>query len=320
MSLPAVLSLTGCTDEQLREYVSRFDKSVQTAASAVRAKYSAVNDVRRIAYLTQVRLQPGTEIEVRHEVNGVKEPTGLVQYYSDEYVEARLLAFQALSSYTEGLALMAASNAPKEAEEALRVTGDRLTQLGKRLEALDTKSKPLAVTQLATPIANLVALATNHLLEYVKDRNLKDSLLASESHVRNLSRILIDDLNEINSVVEGAEWASILAKYRTLYNGNSQLLNGTYLDAGRAAVLKDIEGVAKRYADLGSSNPAILVQNVQLAHEQIIDYLNANNKKRSKEEFGKLLDADIRQFENDAQIVSSSSERLAASVRRRDGE
>jgi hypothetical protein len=184
------VGLTACSDEQLRAYVDRFDKSVQAASVGVRQKYLGINDLRRTAYLTQVRLQPGLKVESVVEVNGVKEPTGLIQYYSNEYIEARLLAFQALTSYTEGLALMACSDAPARAEQSLKVTGERVEQLGKQIEALTPQSKGSKVTAFATPVARLAGLATRQLLEYVKDRNLKRSLLESQEAVHELSSML----------------------------------------------------------------------------------------------------------------------------------
>jgi hypothetical protein len=91
------------------------------------------------------------------------------------------------------------------------------------------------------------------------------------------------------------------------------------LDGGRTAVLADIEKVAKRYADLKSTNAAPLVRNVQLAHDQIIDYLNSNQKKRSKEEFATLLDSDLRQFETEARWVAESASRIENGFRRQGG-
>lgn len=309
------LPLSSCSDEELRERVARFDRAVQQAGTAVRQKYVGINDVRRTAYLTQVRLKPGTKLENVVTLNGRKEPTGLVKYYSDSYIQSRLLAFQALTSYTEGLALMASSDAPARAEQALKVTGERVAMLGKRIEALNPDPKAAALTQFATPIARLAGLASEKLLQYLKDKNLKTSLLESEDAVQSLSQNLIDDLNEVNSIVEGAEWASILARYRSLYNQNNQLLNGTYLDAGRTSVLKDVEAVAKRYADLGSGNPAALVMDVKLAHDSIIDYLNANKKRRSKEEFVTMVEADLRQFESDAAFVADAASRIESNIR-----
>jgi hypothetical protein len=316
-TLAVNLCLTGCSDEQLRQYVEKFDKSVQSASSAVRQKYMGINDLRRAAYLTQVRLKPGTKVESKVEVNGQMESTGLVQYYSDEFIETRLVAFQALASYTEGLALMAASDSPARAEQALKVTGERVNQLSAKLASLNPEAKSVNLTQFATPVSRLAGIATRQLLEYLKDKNLKESLAESESAVHELSKMLIDDLNEINTVAEGAEWASILAHYRALYNDNSQFLNGTYLDGGRTTILKDIEQVAKRYADLNSTNPSRLVVNIQLAHDQVIDYLNTNKKKRSAEDLGNLLDADLRQFETDARLVSESANRIAGAYQQR---
>lgn len=308
MSLVISSQLSSCSDEQLREYVEKFETSVQSATSAVRAKYAGINDLRRTAYLTQVRLQPGKKVEIKDKEGDTN--TGLVRYYSEDYIQARVIAFQALASYTEGLALMAASDSPQRAEQSLKVTGDRINQLSSKLSAIDSAGQSVELTKFSTPISRLAGIATRELLEYIKDKNLRDSLTNSEAAVRELSKALTDDLNEVNAVVEGAEWASILARYRALYNDNSQLLNGTYLDSGRTTVLKDIEQVAKRYADLDSTNPARLIANIQLAHDQIIDYLSLNKRKRSKEDFTQLLDSDLRQFEADAKAVSEGAERV----------
>jgi hypothetical protein len=57
--------------------------------------------------------------------------------------------------------------------------------------------------------------------------------------------------------------------------------------------------------------------NFYVAHVQVIVYLNPNKKKRSAEDLGNLLDADLRQFETDARLVSESANRIAGAYQQR---
>lgn len=309
-------TLTGCSDEELRQYVREFDSSVQSSASSIKTLYLGVNDFRRSTYLATVRLRPGTKVQLETKIEGVSVPTGLLTYYSSDYIQARVLAFQTLCSYTEGLALLAANDSPTRAETAIRKMGDNIGSLSDQLQALGN-SGHIDVKQFSTPIARLVSIAAKELLEFAKDRSLAKSLNESKSQVKALCNALRADLNETNTLVQGAEAKKVFALYRSYFNNHPELYKASYTDNAKTIFLRDLETAAKNAATISAANPGKLVERIQLAHDKILDYLDPDQKKHKRgDEIGYYLQNDLALFEAEAEALKQTVDRIEAPARK----
>lgn len=300
-------TLSGCTDEELHSYITEFDTAVSTASSAINGVYNDVNDFKRKNYIASIRLQPGAEIGYQTPVPGTTKTlsTGLVSYYSDAYISARVVAFKSLASYTGGLALLAGSDSPKEAEAAIKTMGDRIGEFGNQIQKFNTDGDPIDVKKFATPISQLIGLVARHAIEIRRDKKLSSSLEASNKVVDEITKELENDLNEISDVKKnGAE--EVLARYRVAYNSTSNLLGGGITDGTRRGFLSDIENAGKTAADISRENPAPLVAKIRTIHKHLVEYVLTKGKKKKGEGSIELV-ADLHSLTEDTKALRISS-------------
>ncbi len=312
--LSTTLGLTGCSDDQLRQGVDKFNKSVQSSSASIKTAYLSVNDQMRHRYFIELRMSPGTKAE---EID-----TAMVKHYSDDYIQARLLAFNALSSYTEGLAALASSTAPADAEAAIKTTGEKVSGLLTQIQGLGKSNKALQVAQLSTPISQLVGLLANQLLEMAKDNYLRVDLKESNTSVDQLCQALEDDLNEMTKIASLPESEKLLALYRVQYNGDAKLLNGSITDSTRTDFLQDYEAAATDAANISSANPAPLVEKIRTVHKKLIAYLETreaakhsrfgkHDKPSEKElQLATSLSSDLDDFDGQAKSLAESIKKL----------
>jgi len=281
LSVASCLTLTGCNDAELRQYVSKFDESVQAAKVAVRDRYSSANDFRRDLYVASVRFNKGTSLEVTKD----KKPTGLVKYYSDDYIDARILAMDALAKYTEGLAALALSDAPERSKEAFIQMGEEVGALSEqlnRLNKLNSNNPDLKIAELSTPVASLVGIIAEKILTHVQSKAVKASLKDSKLEVQKLCTALEDDLNELAITDQEQALAKLLAVGRTYYNNTDELINGIPTDDTRVGLLSDLSLLGKQQADVSTNNPAKLVRRIRKVHDQIIEFIEPPKKEESQ--------------------------------------
>jgi cytochrome c556 len=313
VALPLIIfSLSACTDSELRDGVSRFNNAVQSSLSSIKTTYGNVNDQIRHRYFEELLLTPGMKAE---EVD-----TSMINHYSDDYIQARLLAFNALASYTAGLASLASSTAPADAEAAIQATGNKLSTLSTQIQALTKSSKNLQVAQFSTPISQLVGLLADQLLEMAKDNYLRQDLKQSNKSVDDLCQALEDDLNEMANVASLPQAEKILALYRLQYNGDPKLLSGPATDGLRASFLKDYETAAKDAADITATNAAPLVEQIRTVHNKLIQYLEARQSKSKFSLHGRpategtqiaaSLSSDLNDFEAEATSLANAVNRI----------
>lgn len=307
----AIPLLSGCTDAQLEKYVSEFNAVVVEARVAIRSQYQKANDIQRALYVDQVRYNPGTKLEVYADDNDT-DPTGLVKYYSDEFVQVRLEAIDALASYTEGLAALALSDTPDRAKQALVQTGERLNTISKNLSTV-TNGDSLKVSQFSTPIAQLVSIVAREVLDFVKYREVRKSVRGSKEIVDKLCTRLINDLNGMVRIDQSTVATENTSDQLALFNNTDKLKNGTPFDRERNALLDDAQKTGKLRADIAANNAVVFVQRIQSVHNELVDYIDpsedaeeskqlSNSKKSKGSGFG------LKSKKKDVESQSASNE------------
>lgn len=267
-------ALTSCDSAQLQGYVKEFDASVSSAKGSIKTLYLETNDVLRELYIDEIRFTTGSEVHAVSPTTSRK--TDLIKHYSDDYIKARLIALDALASYTEGLAVLVLSDAPDRAKLAIQTTGKEIAELSTQLAPL-TNNASLDVAKFSQPIANLSAIVAEKWLTYVRNKETRKSLIESKEQVRLICQALKDDLNEIERVVKGPNAAAVVQFATRKYNSTPAMKNGDPYDPVRTKALQDIQGTAKRFADLPLKNPALLIDRIESAHNALIDYVETGS-------------------------------------------
>src|SRR5579883_2952472 len=129
----------------ISQTITKFDSGVQQAIPAVKAFYLRVNDFQQDIYFDSLLFDTKMEMGLTKD----KKDTALLNKFSDEEINSRILALSLVSNYSKALLQLADPSKAKTAETDLRSIGNRIADISRKLGLLAS----------ATPVVGAYATA-----------------------------------------------------------------------------------------------------------------------------------------------------------------
>jgi hypothetical protein len=351
--LLSTLALSGCNAERLQNAVVQLDTSTSKATTAFRTYYDGLNDFRRDYYFTTLRFRPNREMgEIESikikvpkipqgntmpadpavatgttEEMSITQSTGLIDYYSQPEIAARLGALKALSDYTQGLAKLAGANVGEEAKTEVRGITDNMKSIAAHIQSF-SKKKGDTFANYAGPIGELAGIAAEAWLNAKQSKDLRQCVIDGAPKVDALLKLLDRDFQLTDQTVDTLGKNQVLQYYIDFYNDNyvialkpepeskpkSELegkpkFSALVIDKERIEFLNQAQHAANSLSTLKHFEPAGFLAALKKAHEHVLKL--AENKATDEESFKELL-SDLSNLMNEADRVSRAAEQIAA--------
>ena len=296
-----LLNLCGCNNQVLNNSITAYNKAAAECIPNIRAYYQNLNDFERDVYYSNLRFTSGMKMGMVDN----DQPTGWIKRFADEDIEVRLLALQALSDYSEQLALLQGNDAPERSKEAIEQIGKNIGSTYDRIQGFNGKTKSIKVSDYSQPISKIVAIASQITLNALKRRDLKKSIVDSKTEVDQVYTLIENDLDML---YEGSTSISSMLKvnqFRTYYNEN--LAEGKPTDATRNAFLNESKQVTSTWAHIESANPTPAVRSLHRTFDHLVEC--AKNNCKSQDATKQLL-SDLQQLLYQVRAISDEINQL----------
>lgn len=265
-----------CSAAPIGDVVGDFDAGVQQSASAVRKFYLDLNDFERNLYFDKLLFDGKQEMGLTQ--NG--QNTAILQRFSDDEIQARVMAINTISTYSRGLVQLASPDRAKRTEQNMSTMGNTMGRINKEISALASSANNPAVAKYAGPIGVLAGLAAKYWMGFQREKALRATIQEGAPQIESLFDLLEAD---VNSVMKGAYKNGAqnnLGEYMAYYNnhlvGSENAVN---VDATRISYLRSAQASAERYAHIAAADPLPMIEKMRKVHQDLLKWAQQKNAK-----------------------------------------
>ncbi len=313
-----VVLLSGCNSAISLTNVVEFSNAIDKAAAALGRYYQSVNDLARQKYFDELRFktdkQMGATDVVEWDENDQKLTynTGLIFYYNPNDIQLRVQVLTLLGKYVQGLAALASSDAPQQAEGAIQGISADMSGISTNASALIGNDNSKSAQDYGVPITQITSMCVKSWLEHKRERSLTDSITQNADNIDKLFKNLERDTSLLSQTYANNAngsllvWVNYYNNYETSKNENKELP----LDSSRQQILQGAYSAASKIALIGAADPKILIQTMHRAHKDLVEY--SKNRNYPKKERELQLLAELRLFTAQVQKFSDAVDQIVA--------
>lgn len=239
--------------------------------------YRKVNALERIEYFKQLKYQPHSQIRSFTTVFDKNVPTPLFDKFTSDQILARVKCLEALSAYTAGLAMLASSDAPQQMQDEFVQLESNVTDIAAQLKTIKQRNSTEIgqdIERYSGPIATIAGLIAKNWVKGKNDRAIVECATAAAPSVKKACEALASDS------------ACVLADYKVQIEQSLALATAeyNYAQAGpdKNGILDDVKASAEAESLISRINPAKLIQDLQLVHDDLVACLNAPIASKAK--------------------------------------
>ncbi len=181
------MSLTGCSGPVVyREPITRFQQASTVVIEGVRIEYSLANKTERNTEIDRLVAQKN-----RIELSTLNDPS--IRTLDPESLNARMTALDTLAKHGQLLLSLASSDTPDRTKDAANSLVNAISGLSSSLDKVSSNK----FKSTAQGFATIADEAANLALESKISAALDKAIIASESNVTELLKLIRDDLGGI---------------------------------------------------------------------------------------------------------------------------
>lgn len=299
VTMAFIMSAPACYAVQIGDVVASFDSGVQQSSSAIRKFYVDLNDFERTLYFNKLLFSTKEMLLTKD-----GHDTALVAKFSDQDIQARVLALNVIGAYSRGLVKLASPGRAKTTEKSITNIAISIQRINNDFGALTGGAGNSAISQYAGPIGALAGLATKYWMGAQREKALRATILEGAPQIDSLLNALDKDLKQVMESTYKNGIVDDRGEFISYYNNH--LANAQTIDATKVVFLNAAKESADRYARITEANPAPMIKKMRKVHEDLVKWAQQKNAK--PESIDGLLD-DLDAYLNDVdkltQAVSS---------------
>ena len=264
---------TGCHEEKLKEPITHFQKSTETAATAISSYYTELNQLERDLYFQDQLLNP--HWQVLH-TDSTGKPTPLLSDpFDPNSIQARIALIRQIAAYGGKLSVLAGDAAPDrlqtnatELTTSLMKLGGRFNELGNSSDSADKEAK-----DYVGPISAIVGIIGQVIIEEEREKALKPAIRQGEKPITEILDFLERDLKKYVESTRRTGHKQKLAQLVSAYNNN--VARDTLPLEQRKKMLDQIRQAAEEVRIISVSQPAEVVKGMREVHQELVKAAHA---------------------------------------------
>lgn len=332
----SAIAISGCDDPALLRRVADFDRAVVKSSTAIQTYYEHLNELERRYYFDDIRFLPGKKMALtapgpliknqKGESERVEYQSGLLTRFGEEDIEARVAAIRVLGNFGEGLAALAASDAPERAGRSIEDIGTEIQSIDAHIKEL-TNGKGNNFAKYSGPISTIGGAVATHWMKNAKKDAIVNSIVESKAAITTLLDLLESELKMLDARVLKAQSQKSLSNRIEYYNrvyrmhrSSAKVRDALIDNQKRKAFLNETQSYAAEVRNLQAMEPQKLVSSMKKSYKKLIDYaekpinpfallFSKDNREAAQEQFDDLTKS-IGAFLEDADRVAKAVKKL----------
>lgn len=331
--------LSGCSDVELREAVSKYDTTMQTGVKAIRDYYSELNDNYRKGSYVAIRFEPSSMFQT----NATDPSVYLLakDKINPSYIAARLEVLKQLTEYSKGLGMLATSDAPKQVRDELIKIGENSKSIAAHINDLNRNAASTSLANIGAYtgfVTQIAGIVMPEILNMKKDAAIRayitkgskptkdaydqlerDLTTIYSAYVANQKQLLAIKVHHFNSYLstvapveddfkaEGKTPQQVKVEFEKAKAVFETLKAHYPFDRERQILLDELQEADKNFSSISEGNPVKLVQALRDAQVKLEEAACA--KKTSDEIIARLM-RDLDSILDDADRISKAIKAL----------
>lgn len=282
--IAACLIFTGCNRTQLKEDINTFDAAVKDGSKTIAEYYNGLNAQEYDLYFELLQIDPSFEVgdyivyELRDEAGKVTQKVTMASPlkeppFPQRSIDTRIRLLRELSNYSNNLAELAGSDAPKRFDDNTQTFANNLRSLKNTFENLgkDEKKDPTA-SRFVTPIATIIGVVGKWSLERKRWNTLRSSIIEAS---RPINVILDQIARDLDSYVDPLTDLAANDRYTTAivyYNLRKKDMSADQ----RSKALASIRQYKEAYDTAAHYKPSTIPKRIKSVHEELVKVAKYN--------------------------------------------
>lgn len=291
----STLLLTGCPGPAAyREPITRFQQASTVVIEGARTEYSLANKTERNTEIDRLVAKKS-----RIELSNLNDPA--IRVLDPESLNARMIALDTLAKHGQLLLTLASSDAPDRARDAANSLDDAIVGLSSSLGKIPSDK----FKSTAEGFAIIAGEAANLALDAKISEALDKAIVASESNVTALLRLIRDDLGDIYE--RRRSGVSAARKFAVDTYNMALKQNSTADDLQQAAFkIKQIEDEWDSLPLLLGAGPGL--DAMAQTHQKLVDYAKSSKRPQDLAELIEATDAFVTRAKVIADAINTIRE------------